>query len=416
MEVQIRASFRPTLSRAPARSHPLWQAPYRPLFLAAGICALLAPLVWLWPGDMPADPRLWHIHELVFGMCGAALGGYLLTALPAWSGAATGRISPHTLLWLVLLWLLARLALPLTSTLPLALQLLMAPGYFILLAIVLGRRLIAARLWGRMWVLAAILVMALGNVVFLADLRGLLDAASLPLAMAVFFAALIGWVGGRAVPAFTRSWLQRESMGQLPHDSRAIAIAALGTTLSGGGLMLAGQTGTAGICLICAGIAQAARLAGWRGMHARRYPALLMLHLAWLWLPCGLILLGAALRRPDLLAPAAALHALTMGAMGSMILAITARAAMARHDGRLIAGSALVSGFALVWLSALLRVMAGIAPQGWPGPVAAPALFWMLGWAVFLYGFRPALSGPVPTPVLSAPQGRAAPRPGPAGH
>ena len=416
MEVTIQAP--PALVQRPAPAgrhglprprHPLWLAPFRPLFAGAGICALLAPLVWLWPGDMPVDPRLWHLHELVFGMCGAALGGYLLTALPAWTGPEAGRIPSRTLIWLTLLWLLARLALPLTATLPFGPQLVMALGYFILLAVVLARRLIAARLWGRFWVVGAILVMALGNTLILADMRGLLDAASLPLAMVLFFAALIGWIGGRAVPAFTRSWLQRRAARLELRDSPAIAIAALVATALGAGLVLGEMTGAAGACLILAGLLQATRLVGWRSGLAWHYPALLTLHLAWAWLPCGQILLGTALMRPDLLAPGAALHALTMGAMGSMILAITARAAMARHDGMLIAGPALRLAFLLVWLSALPRVLAGLLPPDWPDPIRISALVWMLGWAVFLYGFRPALTGPVPAPVLSAPQRKTAP-------
>lgn len=416
MEVTIRVP--PALAQRPApvgghglsRSrHPLWQAPFRPLFTGAAICALLVPLVWLWPGDMPADPRLWHLHELIFGMCGAALGGYLLTALPAWTGPQTGRIPSRVLIWLGLLWLLARLALPLTESLPFGPQLAMALGYFILLAAVLARRLIAARLWGRLWVVGAILVMALGNALVLADLHGLLDATTLPMAMVLFFAALIGWIGGRAVPAFTRSWLQRRAAPPKLRDSPTIAVAALVATALGAGLVLGDMTEAAGACLILAGFLQAARLAGWHSRLARHYPALWMLHLAWLWLPCGLILLGTALMRPDLLAPGAALHALTMGAMGSMILAITARAAMARHDGMLIAGRALSLAFLLVWLSALPRVLAGLLPPDWPDPVRISALVWMLGWAVFLYGFRPALSGPLPAPVLSAPQRKTGP-------
>lgn len=392
--------------------HPLWQAAYRPLFLGAGICALLAPLVWLWPGKLPADPRLWHLHELVFGMCGAAVGGYLLTALPAWTrpvtGQVSGLVSSRTVLVLTLLWLAARLALPLSESLPFGLQLVMALGYFVLLAMALARHLIAARLWGRLWAVVAIAAMALGNAVLLVDMRGLVDMAALPVAMVLLFAALIGWIGGRAVPAFTRSWLQRAAPDRQPQDRRAIAVAALVATMLGGALALGGQTGAAGACLTLAGILQGVRLAGWQSRLARGYPALLMLHLAWLWLPCGLLLLGMSTLRPDLLAQSAALHALTMGAMGSMILAITGRAAMARRDRMLIAGPALMLAFALVWLSALPRILSGITPPDWPDPVRVSALMWMLGWAVFLAAFRPALSGPVPAPVLSAPQRKTA--------
>ncbi len=377
----------------PRQRHPLWHPllagrSYRPLFLGAGICALLAPLVWLWPGKLPADPRLWHLHELVFGMCGAAVGGYLLTALPAWTRPATGqmsgRVSSWTVLVLALLWLAARLALPLSESLPFGLQLVMALGYFVLLAMALGRHLIAARLWGRLWVVAAIAVMALGNAVLLADMRGLVDMGALPVAMVLLFAALIGWIGRRAVAClYPKPWLQRAA------PDRTAAAGSPQYRRRGAGRdnagrrvwRLADRQAKQGFHLTLAGILQGARLAGWQSRLARSYPALLMLHLAWLWLPGGLLLLGMSLLRPDLLAQSAALHALTMGAMGSMILAITGRAAMARRDGMLIAGSALTLAFALVWLSALPRVLSGITPPDWPDPVRVSALMWMLGWA-----------------------------------
>jgi uncharacterized protein involved in response to NO len=143
-------------------------------------------------------------------------------------------------------------------------------------------------------------------------------------------------------------------------------------------------------------------LAGWQTLRARHYPALFMLHLAWVWVPTGLILLGVAMLRPDVLPQSAALHALTMGAMGAMILAIAARAAMARLDDKPIAGRGLAVAFAPVWSAALLRVASPFIPWGWPDPVTASATMWMLGWAIFLWAYRPALQGALPWPILSA--------------
>ncbi|HOZ33904.1 MAG TPA: NnrS family protein, partial [Tabrizicola sp.] len=108
--------------------HPLWQAAHRPLFFCAGLAALVAPAVWLWPVGLVADPLHWHLHELLFGMGGAAVGGYLLTAAPSWTGA--GRVGPQSVRALTLLWLLARLALPLAESLPFGLILTMALAYF----------------------------------------------------------------------------------------------------------------------------------------------------------------------------------------------------------------------------------------------------------------------------------------------
>lgn len=380
--------------------HPLWQAAHRPLFLCAGLCALLAPAVWLWPGGLGVDPVRWHLHELVFGMGGAAVGGYLLTALPNWTGA--GRVAPQSVRALTLLWVLARLTLPFGVGLPKGLLLLLSEGYFAALGLILARHLIAARVWRRLWLVGVIAGMALGDAAFLSDTAWLPEPSGIPLAMVVLFATLISVIGGRAVPAFTRSWMQHSAPFLRLRDWPGLSALALASTVLGGGLAQSGPATGAGILLVLAGLLQGIRLAGWQTLHARHYPALLMLHLAWAWVPIGLFLLGAAMLRPDVMPQSAALHAFTMGAMGSMIVAISGRAAMRRQDGKLIAGRGLGVAFALVWLAALVRVTEPFVPQHWPDPVIASAAMWMTGWGVFLWAYRPALQGPVPSPILSA--------------
>lgn len=382
------------------RGHPLWQAAHRPLFLCAGLCALLAPGVWLWPGGFGADPVRWHVHELLFGMGGAAVGGYLLTALPGWTGA--GRVSPQIVRALTLLWLLARISLLWAQALPFGLLLALGLGYFGLLAVVLARPLLAARAWSRLWSVVAVGGLALGNAVWLADLSGLQPARVSALAMALLFATMISFIGGRAVPAFTHNWLLQSAPARRIRDWRALSVLAPGAIVTAGGLALSGQQAAAGVGLLLAGGVQGLRLAGWQTLHTRHYPALFLLHMAWVWLPAGLILLGVSMLRPDVLAQSVALHGLTMGAMGLMILAISGRAAMARSEGRLIAGRGLVLAFALVWLATLVRVLSAFAPQGWPDPIIASAALWMLGWATFLLAWRPALQGDLPFPVFSA--------------
>ena len=380
--------------------HPLWQAAHRPLFFCAGLAALVAPAVWLWPVGLVADPLHWHLHELLFGMGGAAVGGYLLTAAPSWTGA--GRVGPQSVRALTLLWLLARLALPLAESLPFGLILTMALAYFAALALILTRQLIAARIWRRLWLVGAIAGLALGNAAVLADTLGRHETALDPLALVLLFAVLISIIGGRAVPAFTRSWLQTTAPHRPQYDNRLLSFGALIATALGGGMVLTGQTTAAGTWLVLAGVLHCLRLIGWQGLHTRHYPALLLLHLAWLWVPAGLILMGTAMQHPQVLPVAAATHSLTMGAMGSMILAIAGRAAMARQGGRLIAGRGLVVAFAVVWLAASLRVLTPFVPQNWPDPVVASAALWMLGWSIFLCAYRSALHGPLPFPILSA--------------
>src|SRR5690606_7732118 len=129
------------------------------------------------------------------------------------------------------------------------------------------------------------------------------------------------------------------------------------------------------------------RMLGWRGWSTWRYPALAVLHLAWLWLPAGLVLLGVSHLAPSVLAPSAVLHALTMGAMGSMMLAIMGRAAMVRRGTALGVSRSFSFAFLLVFLSPVLRLaMAGIDSEAHLDLLTRlTACCWMAGWALFLW-------------------------------
>lgn len=381
-------------------THPLWQAACRPLFLCAGLWALVAPVVWLWPGGLGRDPIGWHLHELVFGMGGAAIGGYLLTALPNWTG--TGSVPPRRVRALTLLWCAARLAWPSTGILPSWLVLGLGLGYFALLGTTLGLGIVKAGAWPRLVFLVAIAALSLADAAMLLDqIRG---SALAPYAVTsvLIFAGLLGIVGGRAVPAFSESWRRQSAAPGRISIAPALVVTPAFLIALAAGLLLCACNDLAGWLLIGASGLQILHTLRWRIWRARPYPALLMLQAAWLWLPAGLLLLGGALLRPQVMSPATALHALTMGAMGSMILAISARAAMRRSGTRLLAGAGLSLAFLLVWMSPLVRLLQPDTAVVGFDPATLSAAIWMAGWAVFLWAFRPALRGDVPSPVLSA--------------
>lgn len=381
-------------------THPLWQAAYRPFFFCTGFWALVAPTVWLWPGGLGRDPIGWHLHELIFGMGGAAIGGYLLTALPNWTG--TDPVPPRRVRALTLLWCVSRLAWPSNGVLPYWLVLGLALGYFALLGTTVGFRIIKAGAWPRLFFLVAIAALSLAQAALL--FGHIRDRTVVPQALTsvLILACLLSIVGGRAVPAFSESWRrQSAASGRIGILPALVAAPALLIALAAF-LLLYSRNDLAGWLLIGASGLQFLNTMGWRILRARPYPALLMLQAAWLWLPAGLSLLGGGLLRPQILAPTTALHALTMGAMGSMILAISARAAMRRSGTRLLAGVGFSLAFGLVWTSPLIRLLPSNTALGAFNPVNVSAAVWMVGWAAFLWAFRPALHGDVPSPVLSA--------------
>ena len=172
----------------------------------------------------------------------------------------------------------------------------------------------------------------------------------LGIAVVVF---LITLIGGRIIPSFTRNWLNKRGATALPTPFNrfdAICIGAGGITLL---LWASGmQNAVTSAVLLIAGILHAARLTRWQGHQTWRSPILLMLHIAYGFIPLGLIALAVA-------APVVGLHLLGVGAIGGMTLAVMMRATMG-HTGRdLTAGGLLTAAFALLITAALIRSLAG---------------------------------------------------------
>jgi uncharacterized protein involved in response to NO len=276
---------------------------------------------------------------MVFGFGFAAVAGFLLTAIPNWTGRLPVR--GVALAGLVSLWLAGRIAMLVPGA---ALLDLAFPAALIL---VVARELLAGRNWRNLPMLAALVLLLAGNLLFH---LGIYDGLRLGIATLLMLIAL---VGGRIVPSFTRNWLAKARLAP-PAPEGALDRVALVVTL----LALAAWVGRAPFSswlLLAAGLALAARLSRWRGLSTVREPLLFILHLGYGWLALGLILLG--------LDPgsSAALHALTVGAIGTMTLAVMTRASLG-HTGRaLVADRLTLAIYVLVTLAALLRVASPFA-------------------------------------------------------
>ncbi|WP_236016241.1 NnrS family protein [Brucella endophytica] len=365
--------------------HSLWAAPHRPLFALAGLWAFAAPAVWLLPESFVLDRTAWHAHELLFGMGGAAVGGCLLTALPAWTGGEP--VQPVVTRMLTMLWLAARVAGLFGDHIPAAVRLAGTAGYFAGLAAVLAWHLLPARVWSRLWVLLAPVI--LGGAAILSGS----DNGEMRRNAPLLFSILIILIGGRAVPAFTRYWLKRMDVPVRLDDRPFLSRAAIPAIL--GAVLLDGLA--RGLLLIIAAALLFLRMARWQGLETVRYPALFMMHAAWASTPFGLLLVGFASIFPGEFPVSSALHALTMGAMGTMMLSFMLRPAMIRENDRLLVSRTMAGAYMLVCMSAFLRIGGGWLAVLQP----LSALCWMAGWGLFILAYRPALSGPVQRPIFS---------------
>ncbi len=381
-------------ARPPYSGPALFSYGFRPLFLAAGLFAALVVPLWMlvWSGDIavsgPFLPLDWHIHEMLFGYTSAVIAGFLFTAVPNWTGRMPTRGWP--LMALAALWLAGRLAVSGVVALPPIAVLVIDCAFMLAIGAMVAAEIVAGRNWGNLKVVVPVLVYLGANVTFH------LEAAStgsadhgrrLGFAMVVLLILLIG---GRIIPSFTRNWLAKRSPnpGPLPVPFNRFDGATLLFTLAALLVWVARPDGpVAGAALVLAGALQAVRLARWRGWRVWSDPLVLMLHLAFAFLPAGLAALGLAAL--GLLAPATGFHLLGIGGIGGMTLAVMMRASLGHTGRELRAGPVLTLGFCAVALAALARVSLAFPTGLW-----LAAGLWTLGFSLFVWRCAPVLTRP----------------------
>ena len=373
---------------------------FRPFFLGVALSAVL--LVPLWAGsfsfglplatDWP--PALWHAHEMLFGCVAAAVAGFLLTSVPSWTGRRGFAGAPLMLLFAV--WLLGRVATGTSSHWPSLLVAVVDLAFLPLLAALLAWPLLRERNRN-----TPLLLVLLGFwVCNTAFHRGVLDdepdlARRSLLAGINLVLVLVTVIGGRITPSFTATALRRRGIEGVVRASKGLTVCAvtLMVLVTAVDAVRPGSV-AAGWLALAAAVAQGARLAQWRGWHVRREPILWILHLAYLWLPAGL-----ALKALWILAavPVAAfwLHALTVGAIATMILGVMTRVSLG-HTGRpLQLHPLVVVAYLLVSAAAFARVLAGSLPVlGYAAAIALSAALWAAAFALFLWVYAPILMAP----------------------
>ncbi len=390
----IRKSSAPRLARA-------WNGPtvlsygFRPFFLLGPVLAVLAIANWLLLlAGSGAEPRAiapldWHIHEMLFGYTSAAIAGFLLTAVPNWTGRLP--VTGWPLMWLALVWIAGRLAMlaPTGSWLGPVVEAAFLP----LLAAFLAREVIKGRNWRNLKVLGPILLLAGANIWFHVEAR----SGDADMAIRLGFGAillLIMLIGGRVTPSFTRNWLARQEPGRMPQpfnrfDALAMAVSALALL----GWVVAPEQPTVALPLALAGALQALRQSRWAGLRCLRNPLLLVLHVFYGFIALGLMLMAAAVWWQDQAATSAALHLWGIGAIGGMTVAVSARATLGHTGRELRSDAALNIVFSLIALTALARALAAFLPQaGWLITLAGS--LWIAAFALFAFHAGPWLLRP----------------------
>ena len=371
---------------------------FRPFFLGAGLFGVLSMVLWLgaliggWPiGGKVYAGFVWHAHEMIFGYATAALAGFMLTAIPNWTGRLP--VSGRPLALLVALWAAGRLVMAAPDLLGAYPSAVIDGAFLPVLALIAGREIVAGRNWKNLKILVGLGLLSAVNIALHVAILGGHDAAALFRAGIAVFIMLIALVGGRIVPSFTRNWLARQGLAPLPQPFGRLDIVAM--TITGLALatwiVLPADLVTAGTAFLAA-LAQLARLAGWRGHRTLPEPLVAVLHAGYLFVPLGLVAIGLAALH--WLSPTSALHVLTVGAIGVMTLAVMTRATLGHTGRRLAASKPTLAAYLALLAAALVRPTAEMAPDLFQTLAALSAAGWIAAFGLFLVEYGPMLLQP----------------------
>jgi uncharacterized protein involved in response to NO len=357
---------------------------FRPLFLAACFWSTIVMGMWIamLAGylSLPTalDPISWHVHEFLYGYLPAVIAGFLLTAVPNWTGRLP--IIGTRLLVLVLTWMIGRVAILFSDPLGVYITAAIDLSFLILLSFVIGREVIAGRNWRNLKVL--ILGGALAYSGF---------GARLGVAVAIFLIALIG---GRIVPSFTRNWLARTKPGRLPvpfNHFDAVCIIISGTALFLWVVMP--ENISVAFLFLITGVLNTMRFVRWAGDRTLAEPLVSILHVGYAFVPIGFLLIGLAILLPTMIPVSAAYHAWTAGAIGTMTLAVMTRASLGHLSMPLHATKGIVFIYISVIIAALTRIVSGVGlASGLFLNLSAGA--WLCAYISFVFIYGPLLLRP----------------------
>ena len=381
--------------------HALFSYGFRPFFLAGSAWAAISILLWvpLYLGELTLPnvfaPRDLHVHEMLYGYLAAVIAGFLLTAIPNWTGRLP--VSGFPLAALFAIWLAGRIAIFLSTALGAPLAALVDVAFLVALAMVALREIVAGHNWRNLRILGVLVVLIAGNIAFHVE-AAMLGAANYGIRIGIASAiGLIMLIGGRIVPSFTHNFLVRQSADRgapprLPRSfSRFDAVSILLGLIALIVWIVWPARIIAGALLLVAGASHAVRLARWAGDRTLTDRLVLALHIGYGFIPLGFLLTGLAVLRPDLLSPSAGAHAWTVGAIGIMPLAVMTRATLG-HTGRpLVASRATEAIYALCLAAALARIAASFWYSELLLHVAAFA--WIGAFLGFVLVYGPMLVG-----------------------
>lgn len=381
---------------------PIFRLAFRPLFLGGVLFSVIAIAWWTYFWLVPThwEPYggavWWHGHEMLFGFGAAIVVGFLLTAVQAWTGVTGLRGTPLAVL--ALLWLSGRLVLAFGATfsLPNWLAGLIDVSFLLLASLAMAYPVLKAKQWRNLMFVPILFVLALLNATsHWAVISHQFSIATQALhGTVILFALIITILGGRVIPAFTANttrcarkapikWLETTSLFSI---ILLLLIAFIGFDTVPTELLL--------VVSVVAALANAWRFSRWGIQHSLSVPLLWSLHIAYIFIPVGFAML--ALHSIGLMQnTSAALHSITVGAIGGMILGMISRVTLG-HTGRQLAPPKIISlAYLFIFVAAIVRVaVPAWMPQFSLWGIAIAGVLWVCAYSIYLVFYAHMLVTP----------------------
>lgn len=380
-------------------NHPVWQLSFRSFFLAGGLFSavsvgfwalLLAG--WITMSQQMIPSTLWHAHEMIFGFAALIVVGFILTAVQTWTGSPSIKGLP--VIVLLLIWLLVRVLI-FVNTATSVLFAVMLLALFWCSVITIYARLVFSVRNKRNYLFVPILC-ALGtlNIITLVlSVLGLNDTAlHIARSAILLFTIIMGTVGGRVIPFFTSIKVRVEPNGPVNWlEKLLLPLSLIGMTIFIVGYFVPLPISPA-VFMIITGSLHFVRMTGWSSFKTHSVPLLWSLHISYGFMAIGLITLGFSYFIRSLQF-STALHLITLGAIGLMIISMMSRVSLG-HTGRLLeVKPQVVLAFIFMVIATLLRFFLsqiGYFIEAW----LISASLWIFSFTIFFFTYWPVLTAP----------------------
>lgn len=375
---------------------------FRPFFLFGGLFAIVVIALWIMTlhGIQLLSPghnlTYWHAHEMLVGFATGAVAGFVLTAVATWTGRTP--VQGPWLGVLVIGWLAGRLAMCLTGRIPDVVVTVLDMAFPILLTGLATREIVGGASKRNYHIAGILGLLAAANLGYHIFSTGIFSTGS-GARVAVYLIMhllllLMTIIAGRIIPSFTANWLRARGATKLPTIYPRLDTLVLALTLVAGVTdSFWSGTAIAGVFALAAAILHTVRFARWRTMATFSDPLLAILHFAYCWILLGYLLL--ALSAFGLGVPrVVALHALGMGGLGGMILAVATRVGLA-HTGRpLRVRRLIVVAYGVFGLAVITRLAGPLFPSVYSVMLDLSAGLWIVTFSLFLWVYAPMVVRP----------------------